>query len=332
MIKKRDLDYNLTVEEAWLLFDEDKRAEGINTSGNYYELTRFLEINDLTMKDYVSVIGEQMYNKYMIHLRERGLAIASINHYLSAFRTFLNWCFNHGYVSPFKIKMIKGQEEQIKFASDEEVAALLQSVNHNDYVEMRTYTIICFILSTGARSSTIRNIHINDVDFKNHTVTYRHLKNKKIATIPLTSQIERILHGFIKTWDTQSDFLFPDIKGSQLTPNALKLSFARYCKERGLRAIYPHSLRHTFARSFIKNGGNSMILKEFLCHNSLEMTKRYVRLFSNDILESGFENYIPLNNFNQNKSRTRTVTKNVWIKNYFLDGLLYCWPIRYRCY
>lgn len=310
-MKKKELELNLTVDEAWNLYEEDKRANGLDPSETYSELMRLLDVNSLTESDYISVINEGMYNKYVIALRERGLATASINHYISAIRTFLNWCMEHELIYHFKVKTVKGQEPQLKFATDEEVTTLLKSPNHDDFVEMRTYTIICFILATGARSSTVRNIRTEDVDFKNHTVTYRHLKNKKVAVIPLTNQIERILHSFIKTWDTQSDFLFPDIKGGQLTSNALKLSFVRYSKRRGLRAIYPHSLRHSFSRMFVKNGGNAFILQQFLTHSSITMTQRYVKLFSEDIRESGFESYNPLSVISSNKSRTKVVTKNV---------------------
>lgn len=307
MIKRKELEYNLRVEEAFLLFEEEKEAQGIDASGYYKELIMFLNRVGLREDDYISVIGESMFNRYVVSLRNSNLAVASINHYIRTMKVFLNWCMDHEFILPFKIKMVKGQEEQIKFATEEEVEMLLRVTNHNDFVEMRTYTIICFILATGARSSTVRNIKIEDVDFRNHTVTYRHLKNKKVAVIPLTSQIERILHSFIKTWDTQSDFLFPDVKGGQLSSGALKLSFVKYCKRRGLRPIYPHALRHTFSRMFIKNGGNAFVLQQMLTHSTLDMTRKYVKLFSDDIRGNDFDSYNPLSVISTKKSRTKVV-------------------------
>ena len=309
MVKKRELEYNLTIGEAWSLFEEDKRAQGI--VANYKEVQKMFDVMGLCESDYVSVISEEMINRYIIELRGQNLSISSINHYLRSARVFLYWCMEHEYIKRFKIKMVKGQEEQLKFASDEEIEKLLKVKNHDDFCEMRTYVIICFILATGARSATIRNIRIEDLDFKNHTVTYRHLKNKKVAVIPLTTQIERILHGFIKTWDTQSEFLFCDIKGEQLTEGALKLSFAHYCRRRKMRIIYPHALRHSFARMFIRNGGNAFVLQQMLTHSTLEMTRRYVRLFSDDIRDNDFESYNPLSVLSSSKSRTKVVTRNV---------------------
>lgn len=311
MIKKRELEFNYTVEEAFYLFEQEKEAQGIETDGYYKELIKFLDAVNLKESDYVSVISEPIFNGYVIALRESNLAVASINHYIRTMKVFLKWCMDHEFIYRFKISLVKGQEEPLKFASEDEVETLLKVKNHDDFVEMRTYTIICFILATGARSSTIRNIKLEDVDFKNHTVTYRHLKNKKVAIIPLTSQIERILHGFIRTWDTGSDFLFCDIKGGQLSSNALKLSFVKYCKKRDLRPIYPHALRHTFSRMFIKNGGNAFVLQQMLTHSSLDMTRKYVRLFSDDIRDNGFDSYNPLSVFSNAKSRAKVVTKNV---------------------
>ena len=311
MVKRRELELNFRIEEAFRIFEEEKEAQGIDSSGYYKELIYFLSKVYLREDDYVSVIGEEMLNRFVISLRESNLATASINHHIRMIKVFLKWCMDHELIIPFKIRMVKGQEEPLKFATEEEVEKLLKVIDHNDFVEMRTYTIVCFILATGARSSTVRNIRIDDLDFRNHTVTYRHLKNKKVAVIPLTSQIERILHGFIRTWDTGSDFLFCDIKGDQLSSNALKLSFVRYCKARGLRSIYPHALRHTFARMFIKNGGNAFVLQQMLTHSSLDMTRKYVRLFSDDIRDNGFDSYNPLSVLSNAKSRTRTVTKNV---------------------
>ena len=308
-MKRRELEYNLRIEEAWYLYEQDKMAQGIEVG--YGEIAKFLNATDLCESDYISIISPDVINKYVIEMRLGKLSVGSINHYLRAVKAFLYWCMDQGFVSPFKIKMVKGQEERIKFADDEEIKMLLTVINHNDFVEMRTYTIICFILATGARSSTVRNIKIEDIDFKNHSVTYRHLKNKKVAVIPLTTQIERILHGFIRTWDTQSEFLFCDVKGGQLSEGALKLSFAHYCKKRGMRVIYPHALRHSFARMFIKNGGNAFVLQQMLTHSTLDMTRRYVRLFSDDIRDNDFESYNPLSVLSNPKSRTKVVRKNV---------------------
>lgn len=80
-------------------------------------------------------------------------------------------------------------------------------------------------------------------------------------------------------------FLGP--RGRPLDRSGVRKTVAGYGRKAGIEGVRvsPHTLRHTFAVLYIRNGGDSFSLQEILGHSTLEMTRRYVHLARRDISE-----------------------------------------------
>lgn len=309
----------MLVSNAFEEFIEQKEAQGsaASTLRNYNQsFEYFMEFNDFDSSTAMEEITQSLFFKWMNSMRIEGIAPTSINHYLRDVRAFFYWCMDEGreYVKPrFKIEMIKGQEESIKFFKEEDVATLLVKPQPKDsFAEWRTWAIINWVLATGNRAATITAIKLYDINYKDREITLAHTKNKKAQVIPLSSSLETVLKEYIRIWRNNariSDWLFPNIGDEQLTTNALAHAFAKYCHDRGVEQTNIHGLRHTFAREWIKNNGNTFTLQKMLGHSTLDMTKRYVSLVAAD-LKKGFDAVSPLDNIKRAAKRTHTIKRN----------------------
>jgi integrase/recombinase XerD len=166
-------------------------------------------------------------------------------------------------------------EETIKetYSDDELLLLLKKPTKQADFCEFRNWVIISFLVNSGCRAATIRNIQIKDVHLKNSHILTRHNKNRKIQTIPLCDAMVSILRNYMAVRQGKdSDYLFCTEYGEMLSENALRLAIERYNERRGVLKTSTHLFRHTFARKYLIDcGGNAFTLQKLLGHSTLDM-------------------------------------------------------------
>ena len=212
----------------------------------------------------------------------------TINSYLRGFRAFGNFCEEEGYIDGFKCP-IKEVEPPIKEVySDEELHRLLKKPDISDFVEFRSYCIISLILNTAARSNTILNIKICDLELEEGYINFNTTKAHKIVRLGLERKTKRDLEEWVNYWRigkgaSPTDYLFCNEYGEQLSRSALAKSIAKYNNSRGVEKTSIHLFRHTYAKKWITSGGDIISLARVLTHSELEMVKRYSNLYGSDV-------------------------------------------------
>ncbi len=185
--------------------------------------------------------------------------------------------------NPEKRTRVLTLEEQEKF-----LAVAKESVNYNHFL---------FILQTGIRSSELRGLRWEDIDFQNRimhiqrNVTYDSNHNRFITgelktnsglrNIPMTQTVCNLLMD-IRNECAKKDrkvvsFEFADHiflnRNGRPTPNS---NYDRYleriCTKAGIERISMHSLRHTFATRCIEAGMKPKTLQKILGHANISMT------------------------------------------------------------
>lgn len=115
-------------------------------------------------------------------------------------------------------------------------------------------------------------------------------KGNKERVVPMGKQVARHLWRYISRYQPepampQLDSVFLTREGRPLGKDRvdkIMRAYGRKARITGVRSS-PHTLRHTTAVTFLRNGGDVFSLQRMLGHASLEMTRRYCELADIDV-------------------------------------------------
>lgn len=154
----------------------------------------------------------------------------------------------------------------------------------------RDQCIILLLLSTGVRASELCGIRFQDVQMNDRTIVVagkgrgQGKKKREVRFGKSTARaLWRYLSPRLKTLKPD-DVIFtvgPDDAPRPMLRDRL-LKIVTHIGERAGVAAHPHKFRHTFATSYLRNGGDLLTLQALLGHTSLEMVQRYAHIVSLD--------------------------------------------------
>ena len=257
----------------------------------------------------VDTINTKVIEDYTHFKTTSGIKLISVVSQLKHLRRFFNFCASRGYMEAVEITLPKVQEELKEPYSDEEMKKLLKKPITNNWVEYRNWVMVNYFFSTGQRLSTVLNIKVCHLDLREAKVKLEHNKDGIKKWMPLSSAMVKILREYIDISELQEeDYLFPEYEGGQLMGRSAEDAIAKYNRARGVETIGIHRFRHTFAKNYIMNGGNPAKLQKLLNHKTIDMTMRYVKLYTMDFADD-LDLFNPLDNFKRkNYTQTKRTT------------------------
>lgn len=298
-IKLKTKTSNRTISQAKEEFLLDCKSRGLSeyTIINYGKAIRYFaewrgNIN-------ITEITDTNLKEWAVALRE--------THSQNTTRTFVKTVriFLRYFGIEFDMENPRAEQKILPVYTEEEVKKLIAPPTRESFGRYRTHAIVCFLFSTGVRTQTIINIKIRDVNFKDNTIFLAKTKTLKQYTIPMSSQLKKVLKDYLKLYDhNDDDWLFPNIYGEQLSPDALRQLILEYHRARGVRTYSVHKYRRTFATHFNKTNGNVFALQLLLGHSDVSTTRKYCNISVGDI-----ENYDDFNLLDNSKKEQIKVKK-----------------------
>ena len=317
----------LTESYALCLSTEGRSTKTITWyTANLKRFAQFLSDNHLP--DSVTEIGKEEVRRFISHLQtevtrwenhssihdDKRLSAHSVQGYARTLKAFWSWLTDEGYIThnPMtSLKLPKTPRKVISTFSQEQIQKILSAIDRKSSHGFRNYTMILLLLDSGIRLSELIGLQMDDIDFLQSFILVNGKGNKE-RVVPFGSQVRRTIRRYIMHFRPEPDsprtnevFLTED--GLPLTPRAVQsmlLRLSKKAKMSGTRCN-PHRFRHTFAKTYLMNGGDIFSLQKILGHTSLEVVRIYVNLITSDILQQ-HRKFSPVDNAILPGKRKRT--------------------------
>jgi len=261
------------------------RQYSVHTINNYRrdlnKLAAFLiDINIENWKDVQDVHARDFISK----TRRQGLSPKSIQRQLSSCRSFFRYLSAEEGLeyTPFSFVKAPKSPNLLPKAMDADMIYKLLDYKATGWIGIRDKAILELFYSSGLRLAELCNIDISDISIEEKTCRVIG-KGNKTRIVPIGKKAIQSLHLWLKyrnksTYEISTEALFLNIKGNRLGQRSIQLRIRKISEERGLPAIHPHMLRHSFASHLLESSGDLRAVQEMLGHADIATTQIYTKL------------------------------------------------------
>lgn len=244
---------------------------------------RYNEKAAATVKKYGSILrdfagylnGAELSKEKLMDYRDHLLESRkpqTVNGILTAIHSYLSYCGIDG----MKVRLLKVQRQafldESRELSEAEYKRLLAAAQSNG--NERLYLLMMTICGTGIRVSEL--VYIT-VEAAKHGRAQIRMKGK-CRTIMIPKDLCKKLLAYAKDNNITEGHIFRTKSGRPLDRTNICHDMKKLCKDARVdsRKVFPHNLRHLFARTFYAIEKNLAHLADVLGHCRIETTRIYV--------------------------------------------------------
>jgi len=229
------------------------------------------------------------WKSWIVNLRQSGLSATSVNTYICAMNAYWKWAG-----TGLKVDYLKEEQKILATLTPEQIKRVA-SLKPKGINQTRTHTAALLILDGGYRISKLLTLPFEHCDFENLVVKVKG-KGSKHRLIPLSVEMRKTLYRCAVKLSGPGRLMF----GTRNRTSVTVRNFERDLKAIGTKLritgvrFSPHTLRHPFAVSYLRNGGNLYYLSRLLGHASVKTTEVYPQSVGVDELAAVHDRLSPL--------------------------------------
>ena len=217
-------------------------------------------------------VSREIVTRWKSKLAADGYMPTTINNMLVSVNSFLDFLG----MRECRVKTLRLQRKlfrsENKELNKEEYERLCETAIESG--KERLALIIETICSTGIRVSEIKYITVEAVKEGRAEISLK----GKVRTILLPGKLCRKLRHYIKKKKISSGEIFLTRSGKGISRKQIWTEMKNICQKAGVSAskVFPHNLRHLFARIYYKISKDMAKLSDILGHSSIETTRIYL--------------------------------------------------------
>ncbi len=236
---------------------------------------------------------------FLLILRER-IKASSVHDYYGCVNRFFNWLVQEGILehTPFeRMRPPRVPKEVIQPFSQEDIRRMLVVMSEDGFRGYRNRAIILTFLDTGLRLSELAAIQVTDIDFDNGIIKAMG-KGRKERFVRVGKETQKAMLRYLLMRKDKLPWLWVSDKGEPIKARGIQSLIKRLGKRAGITdaRCSPHTFRHTFAITCLRNGIGEFNLQCLLGHTTLQMTRKYVQTLGTGDAIAAHEKASPVDN------------------------------------
>lgn len=286
---------------AYLVQMEKDYARPNTVLSHKKSLYKFTDFLDSVGVDAISDLTVENVNNYIkAVLCNYGKSVARLH--FGIMRKFLKFLYESGDLKEdLSIKLVS-----VKFGSapshlpstflPEEIEKILDSVDRESPAGKRDYAVLMLATKLGLRTSDIRNLRPENIDWTNHKIRITQVKTGEPLILPLTADVGWALIDYIKNGRPVSDA--PEIFLRAAAPYISLQNFdnilVKHMRIAGIEQKAHkhhglHTLRHSLATHMLEQEIPITTIQDVLGHINAETTKKYTSVDVQQLKECALE-------------------------------------------
>lgn len=270
---------------AFYIYMRSEKQFSPRTIDSYQrDLAKFTGYCALQSLTQISAVTPQDIRHNLAQLHRAGLGGKSLHRWLSALRSFFNFCIRRGWRQNNPADGIQAPKSarNLPKTLDVDQAAQFVEVSGDNFLACRDRALLELMYSSGLRLAEVTSLNLGDIDLSAGMVNVIG-KGNKARTLPVGSKAIAALHLWFPLralhCPREEHAIFITQRGTRITHRAVQKRLQQLSISQSMdNPVHPHMLRHSFASHMLESSSDLRLVQEMLGHSNISTTQIYTHL------------------------------------------------------